>query len=270
MTVTRRVMLLTGCAFLASCGGGGGGGGSLSADSNNPLPTPAPAPTPTPSAAEVRIPFSFANGADGFTADFAGHGVRREPSSINFISEARRLPAPLDHRSGLLLGGNGLLFMYAHRPVTGLVPGQRYRVRVDVSFATNVPVGCVGAGGSPGESVGVYAGAMGVPPEKRIENESVVTNIDMASASAGGRDLIRIGDFAGGGGTCGDAGEYRVKSLTTALAYPAIAPSPIPPDALLLTADSAGRAWIVIGTASGFMGRTEIYYLDGAATFTPV
>ena len=42
-----------------------------------------------------------------------------------------------------------------------------------------------------------------------------------------------------------------------------------PPDALLINADAQGRLWIVIGTDSGFEGRTEIYYLDGVATFTP-
>jgi hypothetical protein len=38
----------------------------------------------------------------------------------------------------------------------------------------------------------------------------------------------------------------------------------------VIAADAFGRLWYVIGTDSGFESRTEIYYLDGAATFTPV
>jgi hypothetical protein len=183
------------------------------------------------------------------------------------------LPAPLDNRFGLLLGGDNRsddLFMYIYRPVTGLVPGQRYRANVEVTFATNVPPGCAGIGGSPGEAVAIKAGAAAAQPSKRTENNRVLTSIDKGNQQTSGREAIRIGLFAGGGGTC-TSGEYRVKTLSTANPEPPPAPinPPPPTDALLLTADSAGRLWIVIGTDSGFEGRTEIYYLEGSATFTP-
>jgi hypothetical protein len=218
------------------------------------------------------VPFSFANNSDGFVADFAEYSPGQElgDSGIRFQSEVRRLPPPLDNRFGLLVAGTNRsddLFMYIYRPVTGLVPGQRYRVQVEISFATNVPSGCVGVGGSPGESVGIKAGATPVQPARRIEANRVVTDIDKGNQAQSGRQMVLIGDFSGGGGTC-TTGEYRVKTLTTATLPPP--PNPAPPaDALLVTADSAGRLWIVIGTDSGFEARTEIYYLEGEATFTP-
>lgn len=220
------------------------------------------------------MPFSFANGADNFVADFADYSPGQEigDSGIRFVSEHRRLPPPLDNRFGLLLGGDNRsddLFMYIYRQVSGLVPGQRYRVRVDITFATNVPRDCVGIGGSPGESVAIKAGAAGAQPSKVTQSGSIRSSISKGNQSQSGREMITVGNFAGGGGTC-IAGEYRVKTLTTAAQEPTSPPLPAPqPDALLVNADSAGRLWIVVGTDSGFEGRTEIYYLEGVATFTP-
>jgi hypothetical protein len=193
-------------------------------------------------------------------------------TGIRFTSEHRRLPAPLGNRFGLLVGGTNRsddLFMYIYRPVTGLVPGQRYRARIDISFATNVPPDCVGVGGSPGESVYLKAGATAIQPAKATQNNRVISSISKGNQSQGGSEIIVIGNFAGGGGTCSN-GEYRVKSLSTASPQQLIPPTAAPlPNALLLTADSAGRLWIVIGTESGFEARTEIYFLEGTATFTP-
>jgi hypothetical protein len=221
----------------------------------------------------VRVPFSFATGTDGFTADFADYtpGMELGDQGIRFVSEFRRLPPPLDNRFGLLLGGTDRpddLFMYISRMVTGLVPGQRYRVQVDIVFATNAPSGCIGPG-APGESLYVKAGATGTAPAKQLKNGRIVANVDKGESANGGRDLILIGDFTGGGGTCTQR-EYRLKTLSTAAPQQLVPPSPPPPpDALLVTADSGGRAWIVIGTDAGNEIRTEIYYLEGAATFTP-
>lgn len=207
-------------------------------------------------------------------ADFTDYSPGQESgqNGILFLSEHRRLPAPLDNRFGLLVGGTNRsddLFMYIYRPVTGLVPGQRYKVRVDITFATNVPPGCVGVGGSPGEGVAVKAGAASAQPTKVTQSGSIRSSINKGEQSQSGLEMIAIGNFAGGGGTC-TAGEYRVKSLTTTAQQVTSPPLPAPsPNALLVTADAQGRLWIVIGTDSGFESRTEIYYLEGLATFTP-
>ncbi len=74
----------------------------------------------------------------------------------------------------------------------------------------------------------------------------------------GGNQLFTIGDFSGGGGTC-TGGIYALKTLRSQ-------GDRIP----TLTADAQGRLWFFIGTDSGFESRTEIYYLEGSVTFTPV
>ena len=213
--------------------------------------------------------FSFATGTDGFTADFADYSPGQElgPNGILFESEVRRLPAPLDNRFGLLVGGTNRsddLFMFIWREVSGLVPGQSYWVSTEVTIATNVPAGCVGVGGPPGEGVAIKAGASPVKPAKAISsspgsggNYRVNFDKDAGPLPIGGNQVFTIGDFSGGGGTC-TQGVYALKTLSS----PA---NRVP----TLTADSGGRLWIVIGTDSGFESRTEIYYLEGAVTFTP-
>ena len=256
LLLTRRAMLFSGCAFVAGCGGDGGGS----------------APSPPPPV--VRVPFSFANGTDGFTADFADYAPGQEigDQGIRFLSGIRRVPAPLNARTGLLVAGTNRsddLFMYIWRPITGLVPGQRYRVAVEFTFATNVPPDCVGVGGSPGEGVTLKAGAAAREPAKSVQSNLVLTNIDKANQRQSGREAIVVGTFAGGGGTC-SSGTYRLKTVSTASPEQNPPPEPLSPGALLVTADGAGRLWIVIGTDSGFEARTEIYYLEGVATFTPL
>jgi hypothetical protein len=211
------------------------------------------------------VPFSFAAGADGFTADFSDYspGMELGEQGIRFVSEFRRLPAPLDNRFGLLVGGTNRsddLFMFIWREVSGLVPNQRYRVETEVLIATNVPSNCVGVGGSPGEGVVIKAGASPVQPAKAVTQNRFFVNFDKDAAGlpTGGNQVFTIGNFAGGGGTC-NQGIYALKSLRS------------PPDRIpTLTADANGRLWVVIGTDSGFESRTEIYYLEGSVTFTPV
>jgi hypothetical protein len=154
--------------------------------------------------------------------------------------------------------------MYITRPVTGLSPNQKYKILLEFTFATNVPAGCVGVGGAPGESVYLKAGATAIQPAKVISSSPgnlglVVTNIDKGGQSVSGREVVNVGDFTGGTGGCGDADKvYALKTLSTAGIEPTV------------TTDSQGRLWLVIGTDSGFESRTEIYYLEGSATLTPV
>lgn len=271
MHLSRRTMMIgASCAVLGACGGEGTGGSNPPPPQPTPTPTPTPMPTPTPSPwptlpPQVRVAFDFTTGAQGFTADFADYAPGMETGSegIVFVSDVRRLPAPLDNRFGLLVGGTNRsddLFLYIWREVTGLVPGQRYRVETEITFATNAVANCVGVGGAPGESVVVKAGASPVRPAKALTAQNyykVNFDKDAGPLTVGGTQAFSIGDVAGGAGTC-DARVYAIKTLRSAA-------DRMP----TLTADASGRLWIVIGTDSGFEARTEIYYLDGAVTFTP-
>jgi hypothetical protein len=187
-------------------------------------------------------------------------------SGIKFISEHRQLPPPLNGLFGFFVGGTNRsddLFMYIFREVSGLVPNTPYRVELSITFATNVPAGCFGIGGSPGESVYIKAGGFGSLPQTVLANNYFTTNFDHGTQAESGNDTPNIGDFTGGGGGCsgnepGDPGIYGLKTL----AHNGNAP--------LITTDSSGRLWLIVGSDSGFEGRTEIYYIQGFATLTPI
>jgi hypothetical protein len=136
-------------------------------------------------------------------------------------------------------------------------------VEISITFATNVPAGCFGVGGSPGESVYIKAGGSGSLPQTVLANNYFTTNFDHGVQAESGSDTTTIGDFTGGGGGCSgnepeNPGIYRLKTL----AHNDSAP--------LITTDSSGRLWLIVGSDSAFEARTEIYYIEGFATLTPI
>ncbi len=183
-------------------------------------------------------------------------------NGIRFVAEHRRLPTPLDNRFGYFLGGTNRsdsLFMFIWREVSGLAPNQLYRVDVNVTIATNIGRNCVGVGGSPGEGVYIKAGASPLRPATLFANNRFHVNFekDRNPLPIGGDQVVTIGDFANSTETC-DGSSYELKTLSSNGTRSG-----------LVASDGAGRLWLVIGTDSGFEARTEIYYLDGSATFTP-
>jgi hypothetical protein len=80
---------------------------------------------------------------------------------------------------------------------------------------------------------------------------------DKQGLPVGGDQVVTIGNFANSTEIC-SGGTYELKTLSSTGTRSGFA-----------TSDSSGRLWLVIGTDSGFESRTEIYYLEGSATFTP-
>ena len=203
---------------------------------------------------------SFAGGFDGWQASYADYLPGME-QTIGFASGHEQLPPPFAAHSGVFLTSENRsddVFMYLWRPVTGLQPGRRYRVEVAISFATNAPAGCNGVGGAPGESVYLKVGASPRAPENLLTGGAIRVNVDIGQQSQSGSEAVAIGDFSQPApGNC-LAPQYQSKSLATT-----------PPAAPLVTADAAGRLWLVVGTDSGYEGRTRIYFLEVAATLTP-
>ncbi len=169
------------------------------------------------------------------------------------------LPAPLDSSSGVYLQGHNRsddLFMYMTRAVTGLEPNTDYRVELSITIASNVPPGCSGIGGSPGESVYIKGGATGTEPANIVINDNYVsTNFDHGDQSQEGANTLVLGNFAHGGGTCSD-GVYQRATLS-------MAGRGVP-----VRTSAGGELWLIVATDSAFEGFTKIYYLEGSATIT--
>lgn len=252
MDITRRIFLISGAATVATCGGEDGGGG--------PVPPPPPPPPPPPGA--ITLTYSFATDFAGWEPAYSDYTLGQE-ATIGFAFGHERLPAPLADRTGIYLSSDNRsddVFMYLTRQVDGLAPNTRYRVDLQIEIATNAPPNCVGAGGSPGESVAIKAGAAAVRPEKIVTTGNFVTvNFDKGNQSQGGANAVVIGNFAQStpGGSCLN-GSYQRKTLSSGTSGPAV------------RSDASGRLWLVAGTDSGFEGFTKIYYLEIRATLTPL
>lgn len=192
--------------------------------------------------------WNFTPDAQGWAGNFADYPVGSE-EFMELEFNYAPLPSPLDSTQGSLrLNGTNRsddLFMYVYRQITGLIPETVYYITFTVEFASNVPDGQVGIGGSPGESVYVKAGATNFEPGRVTDDMDYYRmNIDKGNQSQGGSDMIVIGDFSNDT----DNQAYTLKSVTNSNQEFAVMPN------------DAGELWIIAGTDSGFEGTTTIYY----------
>jgi hypothetical protein len=215
--------------------------------------------------------FTFAEDLEGWTLGFADYPAGTSDAEQQAIDEFyeldgghARLPQPLDTGDGaVLLTGNNhsdSLFMFLKRRVSGLAPATTYQLELRVVFATSVPRGCFGIGGSPGESVFVKGGASDVEPLRVINDTSGhatwVMNVDKGAQADGGGDAQTLGDFANSQDCDSSDFTYELKELSN-MALPAFN----------VTTDGNGDAWLLLGTDSGFEGTTTIYYTEVEAIF---
>jgi hypothetical protein len=200
--------------------------------------------------------YNFSAGAEGWIGDFADYP--NEPSVEQFYQlefSHTGLPAPLNTTDGALrlsgINKSDDLFMFIKKKITGLESGKKYTVNLTIDFATDVANNMVGIGGSPGESVFVKAGAVALEPKKMINTSEnwFRMNIDKNNQSNSGNDMKVIGNFANGT----NVNTYTIKQLST------ITP-------ITVQANPQGEIWLVVGTDSGFEGRTTIYYNSVKAT----
>jgi hypothetical protein len=261
----RPVLGVSLVVLLAACGGDGtstvGTPGPsptpMPSPTDTPSPTPAPTPGPKPTLRSVVEEFSFANDSNGFQAGFADYTPGQE-SAVTFSAMPERLPSPLGNLAGYAVSGanpSADVFLYIWKLVTGLTPNTDYTVTVSLHFATNAPPGCPSG---PGENVTLKAGAASVQPANVTQANRVTVNFDKGNQATGGANAAALGNFAQttAAGTCAQP-LYAEKTLTTGTNSP------------LVTSDANGQLWLVIGLDSGFAGTTKVYFLDGAATFSP-
>jgi hypothetical protein len=202
---------------------------------------------------EQRI-YSFEHGALGFVPLFVdlpttGHGIYE----LDFRHE--QLPAPLSGRRGLRLTGHNRsddLAMFVVAPVGGLRADTLYRVELELELASNVPTGCFGIGGSPGDSVYIKLGASTEQPQAVEVDEGVDhwfrANVDIGNQSQAGEQTRVVGTLANTQ-PCDDlaAARWELKTLSTQ------------GQPLSVRTDDAGRFWLLAGSDSAFEGLTRFY-----------
>lgn len=208
--------------------------------------------------------YSFELGADSWSAVFADYS-EEQLDTIGTAAGWTGLPFPLSDRNGFRLSGRNTsddLAMFLKHPIAGLAPDTEYRVELAMTFATNVPQGCVGTGGPPGESVYMKLGAAGIEPVAEETSGDFRLNIDKGNQSQGGKDAIVVGDMTSSQGEelCDRSSDWRweLKTVTTQ------------GEDFTATSDSDGTLWVYGGSDSGFESRTTFYVTDFTVRLAPV
>jgi len=155
--------------------------------------------------------------------------------------------------------------LYFKRQIDGLTPDTEYRVRFEVSFASNIPSDCGGFGGLPGTDP-VLALAVQPEPVRVVEegelvdkyqfNEPVRNLVD-ARKEAATLGTVGVDDLS-----CEDARDrgwpYRMKQLEGSQGLNTI------------RTNEAGRAWVLVGTITTVSQKVGFYYDEITVRFEPV
>jgi len=202
--------------------------------------------------------FHFSRGPQGWMELFADYPADNE-GIFELVADYRPLPEPLDaSRSALYIAGTNRsddLWMQ-YKTEVALPADTTFKVSFDVEIATNVPSGCGGVGGAPGEGVTVKAGVSLIEPDRELDAAGWWRmNVDKGSQTQAGEDAVVIGDLANSR-PCEEGYVWELKRLGG------------PP--MTFTTDSTGRAWLFVGTDSGFESRSAVYYTRLRALFEPM
>jgi hypothetical protein len=197
------------------------------------------------------LSYDFAQADQGWAGDFADYP---EGDSIAFELVFRHdtLPPNLNNngtRKALMLSGNNGsddLFMFIKKNITGVKPNTVYNVLFNIQLASNAPTGAVGIGGAPGESVILKAGLALNEPLKILDDDLYYRiNVDKGNQLEAGEDMMVLGHI----GVASNTTQYTTIFRNNNSGSP-----------FQFTSDSTGEAWVIVGTDSGFEGKTTLYY----------
>lgn len=216
----------------------------------------------------VRLEFDFRHGAQGWEAGFAEYALEMEDMQLG--EGIRPLPSELKiEGTGYYLEGmnhSDDLFMFLKRRLgtdDGVVPGQEYRIKFTIVFASNAPSGAAGIGGPPGEAVFLKVGAFMVEPEVYLDSATnyYLMKVDKGPGNSGsGEAVSEVGHIANGL----SADEIDMENP------PYVSLKRQHEHEYTVTASPDGELWLLIGTDSGFEGLTGIYYQSIAVILNPV
>lgn len=225
----RLALLLTMASLLAGC--------EMAGNSNSP----------------IVFEDDFRESESSWKPFFTDYNVGWE-EKMELESEYRALPEPLNINENAhfisAINNSDDVKMLLRKQVDGLEPNTTYRIGFTIRFATNVPSGCAGIGGPPGEAVKVIADASAIRPEPIIggaENDYYQLNIQHLNEPSEWYQHAIMGDIANSR-ECEDESEYEIKEVSSG------------PGHSTVTTDENGQAWLLFGTRSGFEGQTDLYY----------
>jgi hypothetical protein len=202
----------------------------------------------------VDIDVDFSGWMQPWVGAASDYTAATPPSEVVFRMEP--LPGSVDTHGVLIAGRNHSddLFLYIKRRFEGLQPVTTYQLAFTLRYVSNAPKGCAGAGGAPGESVWMKAGASFMEPRTVVLDGSYTTNIDHGVQAANGSDMVVIGNLATSNTDC-KALRYEEKVGSGSLKG--------------VRTDGGGGLWLVIGMDSGFEAASHVYLRSLAVKATP-
>jgi hypothetical protein len=242
MTRIHTVFAIATLSMLAACGG----------DNAATPPQGALPPVLKP----VQITADFNQGIDGWKGEASDYTAVDAPENVVF--EQRALAAPLSGKGYYVAGRNRSddLFLYVKKQFGGFVPSASYKVTFTVKFATNVPTGCMGVGGSPGESVWVVGAASDIEPKAELKDGRNALNIDRGNQAGGGKAGQVLGTI---GNSVSDCGTPVFQSKTVKSKEP-----------LTVKANAQGKLWLLVGIDSGFEAASQLTFQSVVLDAEPV
>ena len=211
----------------------------------------------------ITVSDDFRHGQLGWTALFADYSPVHA-DIMELEAGIRPLPPELGvSGTGFYLQSHNRsddVFMFLTRKLgaaDGIEPNALYEISYRVVLASNAGKGCVGIGGAPGESVGLKVGATGTEPQVTLDSMNYWrVNFDKNNQMQSGTEASLAGDIANGTSVCSSAAPYVSITRTHTHTH-------------LVRANAFGELWLIVGTESGFEGKTGLYYQTIEATLTP-
>ncbi len=221
-----------------------------------PIPIPTPRPTPQPGG--TTIGFTFQQALDPWRSVFADFAAEREPF-LGLDARLVSLPRELNGGRGLLLSSQSAIeghFSGAWRQVSGLRPHSSYKIEFRLTLASNVARGCTGTFARAAEGLIVKAGASSVVPEPN-RTGLVRLPLDKGVNTGSGRNMVAVGDLTVPElTTCAPTNRFYAKTFASQGKGPVV------------STDSVGRLWLILGVDSNFGGPSRYYIIDGRYDLT--
>lgn len=198
--------------------------------------------------------FDFAKDDAGFIPVFADY-PGKSADEFYELNWGRKEVPDFQGEQGMFLSGNNHsddLFMGYYKELNGLTPNQAYTMNISFELATDVEDETVGIGGSPGSSVYVKCGVTDqLPAVEPSEANGVRLNLDKGNQGTDGKDMKLAGTLTKQTSTrSGYEWNHYEKTVVG-------------------KADSEGKAYLVLGTDSGFEGVTSYYLGQVKLQWTP-
>lgn len=212
---------------------------------------------------DVHLRFDLGVKDHGWTHGFADYPEGDE-GEYELVGGPRDLPGELGPGRAYYIQGNNHsddLFMYLKRRLStddGIVPNQEYALDFRVTFASNAPSGCIGAGGPPGEAVVLKVGAWPVEPDTTVIDGYRRMNLDKGHQSKGGVAASVAGNIANGTPCPEDGSPVDYVKLVRDQEHSGV------------QSNANGELWLLVGTDSGFEALTALYYLAVEVLLTGV